>query len=65
MTKEIVLTVVFALGILWYSVDIFRDWKREDQDGDESGVGRVSYKIKYKSLWILIFAYLISLQWTS
>ena len=55
MTRTVVLTVVFCIGIIYSGYQAIMDLK--------SAKGEMTYKGKYYSLWTVLFAYLVYMQY--
>ncbi len=58
MIRPIVLSVVFVIGILFSIYEVFVEFK--SLKDKKSGI--ISYKIKYFSLWIVVYLYLVYTQ---
>ena len=59
--KEIIYTILFGIGILFSLFEIIKEYKKRREESKKAE--ETSYKIKYISLWIVIFAYIIYMQW--
>lgn len=56
MSHKIILSIVFGAGIVYYIYVAIKEWTSKKEKN--------YYKIKYYSLWSIIFAYLIYMQYT-
>lgn len=54
MTRHILLTILFGIGILYSLYEIIKEWKTKGE--------KTPYKMKYYSLLLILFAYLIYIQ---
>lgn len=56
MIRNIILSIVFGAGIVYYLYVAIKELTSKKEKN--------YYKIKYYSLWAIIFAYLIYMQYT-
>lgn len=59
MTRHIILTILFALGLARTAGIALGEWRAR-----RHGAATQPYKMKYHALWSLLFAYLIYTQWS-
>lgn len=57
--KQIIFSVLFGIGFLYSTYEVVREWKSRKGKTSEEGD---SYKLKYFSLWMVVYAYLVWLQ---
>lgn len=62
MMRPIFLSILFSVGIMISAYQLMSEYK---SNKCKSPKGSVSYKTRYYSLWTIIFAYLIYMQWVS
>lgn len=60
MIRQILFSIVFTIGILYSIYEVMRECKSKKW---KSIKGMVTYKARYYSLWAIIYAYLIYMQW--
>jgi hypothetical protein len=60
MIRQILLSIVFSIGILYSVYEVLCECKANKR---KYAKDVVTYKMRYYSLWIIIFVYLIYMQW--
>lgn len=61
MNRQIILSIVFAIGVFYSIYEVIREWRCNKQ---KSTKATVTYKMKYYALWTVVFAYLIYMELT-
>lgn len=61
MIRQTILSIAFAIGILYSVYEVISEYKTNKRKTTKK---IVTYKMRYYSLWIIIFAYLVYSQWT-
>ena len=60
MMRKILLTILFGIGIIFCLYKIIHEYRLNKEKTE--GV-KFSYKMKYYSLWAIIYSYLIYIQY--
>ena len=60
MMREIIHTILFGIGFVFCIFEVIQELRKNKKDSKKE---RTSYKVKYYSIWSVLYLYLVYIQW--